>query len=451
MGMLSPCSISFCPASPLARVPRDCHLLSLGSGLFSRFSFATLLISLHQPLDGPPTVIMAAVISVAFHSILARNLYISFDITLSTLACVVVIILLTRPTCGCSTDHSPKMSPDTVSSLFPDRPIRPMPRRRLREKLSPEAADSIEYPPSTHDNVHLFYYPYTFKDEDSLSSDSYSSLPAPGRNYTSRRNGTYHEEEDAALRSTLVPRSPPDILNRAGNGPSRPEQPRRADPQPPPSTTSSVDGYDSFENVSNKKKRKIPSAGDSALNGTHALNSEIGSLAISVGTQSPGDVNGDRPSAYPGSGTFVPVGQGISGSGRGRLGMSRNGRSPLRALADGNNSWAPRTPKQGPSQWTQSGTCSHFFNSLRCSTATISMRLRGRLELRYASLSFSLCNRLSCSLRIANPFTFSPTKSTGCQPTSPIYSIPSVDSFLPPALQEPKISVFVLTWLFSLN
>ncbi|KAK7420666.1 hypothetical protein QQX98_002661 [Neonectria punicea] len=258
------------------------------------------------------------------------------------------------------------MSPDTVSSLFPDRPIRPLPKRRLRERLSPEVADSIKYPPSTHENAPLFYYPpYTLKDEGSppragsVSPVEQGRRNEPGRNYTPRRNGvglSDGDEEEAALRSTLVTRSPPEILTRAARRPPRPDQARHPNPQPPPSTTSSIDGYDSFENTNNKKKRKIPSAGDPTLNGTHALNHEINSLAISARAQSPGsELNGDKSyshtAGYPGSGTFMTNNQGISGPGRGRLGRSRNGRSPLRALSDGNNTWAGRTSKPAPPQW----------------------------------------------------------------------------------------------------
>ncbi|KAM5360580.1 hypothetical protein ACJZ2D_013657 [Fusarium nematophilum] len=258
------------------------------------------------------------------------------------------------------------MSPDTVSSLFPDRPIRPLPKRRLREKLSPEVADSIKYPPSTHETAPLFYYPpYTVKDEGSPPRNGSASpveqgrRAEPGRNYTPRRSGvgvSDGDEEDGALRSTLVTRSPPEILTRAARRPSRPDQARQPNPQPPPSTTSSVDGYDSFENTNNKKKRKIPSAGDPSLNGAHALNNEISSLAISGAAHPPAsDLHSDRSythsSAYPGSGTFTTSNQGISGPGRGRLGRTRNGRSPLRALSDGNNTWAGRGSKAVPPQW----------------------------------------------------------------------------------------------------
>ncbi|KAH7168859.1 hypothetical protein DER46DRAFT_500489 [Fusarium sp. MPI-SDFR-AT-0072] len=245
------------------------------------------------------------------------------------------------------------MSPDTVSSLFPDRPIRPLPKRRLREKLSPGTVETIAYPPSTHETTPLFYYPpYNFR-EDTSPPRACSTSPSQqtrraeeGCNYTPRRNGLGlpdGDDEEPALRSTLVPRSPPEILTRGTN------------PQPPLSATSSVDGYDVFENTNNKKKRKIPSAGELSVNVTQGLNNEI---AISAGTgHSPTDEShNDRAHSHsvshPTTGTFSSNNQGISGPGRGRLGRSRNGRSPLRALSDGNsNAWAGRGSKATASQW----------------------------------------------------------------------------------------------------
>ena len=106
------------------------------------------------------------------------------------------IHLLTRNLCFLCADHTPIMSPDTASSLFPDRPIRPLPKRRLREKLSPEIADTIKYPPSTHEATPLFYYPpYTLKDEGSppricsTSPTQQGPRTETGRNYTPRQNG----------------------------------------------------------------------------------------------------------------------------------------------------------------------------------------------------------------------------------------------------------------------
>lgn len=259
------------------------------------------------------------------------------------------------------------MSPDTVSSLFPDRPIRPLPKRRLRERLSPEVADSIKYPPSTLNSVPLFQYPpYTVKDEGSSPSIGSTSPVEQGRrndvprNYTPRHHGVVSgpaAKADATSRSTLVTRSSPEILNRAAARPARSEQTRQAYSQPPHSATSSIDGYDSFENTNNKKKRKIPSAGDSMLSGTHGLTADVHSHAITAAVPSSGELHGDRPHHnYSTAGSFGSSTTGISGSGRGRLGRSRNGRSPLRALSDGNTSWIGR-PSKGPTPyWASTGT-----------------------------------------------------------------------------------------------
>ncbi|PFH59200.1 hypothetical protein XA68_12684 [Ophiocordyceps unilateralis] len=273
-------------------------------------------------------------------------------------------------------DNSQRMSPDTVSSLFPDRPIRPLPKRRLRERLSPEVAQSIKYPPTTYDTVPLFYYPpFTLKRETTGATGTEAAIPVesgrrsdPGSVSSFLRNGIGHaaaEEGGSGVRSGLFARSPPEILSRATLNPFRPDQPRPAEPQPPPSAASSVDGYDSFENTNNKKKRKIPSAGDSAMNAAHSLNNEISSLAISAGAHSPvKEVHGDRPlHGSSASGPYVPNNQGFSGPGRGRLGRSRNGRSPLRALSDGNNAWTARSSKSGSSLWSSAPEGSGIISS----------------------------------------------------------------------------------------
>lgn len=294
----------------------------------------------------------------------------------AALAGFVAIYWLTRRNLSYRTELSTQtMSPDTVSSLFPDRPIRPLPKRRLRERLSPEAADSIKYPSSTLDSIPLFYYPpYTLKEEvNHTNRETISSVEQPRpteaeRSLASRQTKTglgESVEEDDAPRSTLVTRSPPEILNRVTRLPVRPDQPRLADPQPPPSAASSVDGYDSFENTNNKKKRKIPSAGDSTLNGAHSLNSDVGSLSISTGVRTDVVVNGERSypesAGYASSSGYLLSSHGVSGPGRGRLGRSRNGRSPLRTLPDGNSTWLGRVPKNGPPQWPSGMWLTMFF------------------------------------------------------------------------------------------
>ncbi|OBR08663.1 hypothetical protein CH63R_07428 [Colletotrichum higginsianum IMI 349063] len=258
--------------------------------------------------------------------------------------------------------HNRTMSPESVSSLFPQRPIRPLPKRRLRERLSPEVADSIEYPPANQNSSPLFYYPNIARDERPARTG--------GPNYTSRGDvgyddsprgiggaGESDEEELSLSSSKVVRRSHPEILNRMPTMPPKPEHSKHPNPQPPPSTASSVDGYESFENTNNKKKRKIPTAGDSALSAVHSLG-DISSLGVSA-TASPsndhGDLVGSVSPSYYGAGSVVANSQGISGPGRGRFGRSRNGRSPLRALSDATNNWVGRGAKIRPPQWATPG------------------------------------------------------------------------------------------------
>ncbi|KAG5921256.1 hypothetical protein E4U42_005925 [Claviceps africana] len=268
--------------------------------------------------------------------------------------------------------RSQMMAPDTVSSLFPDRPIRPLPKRRLRERLSPEVADSISFPPSTPGALPLFHYlPYSLNDDRSPFTINVSipirtsDIADNQRANASQRNATHLDslrDEYSKQRSLLMTISRPEVLSRTSRESSRPEHSRHTGPQlsqPQHSASSSVDGYDSFENTNNKKKRKIPSAGDLSVNGTHGLGSEISALALSPGSTASGSMgqHGADRMYHGSSGNALLAGypgnnQGFSGSGRGRLGRSRNGRSPLRTLSDCNNkSWPSRGPKSGGPQW----------------------------------------------------------------------------------------------------
>lgn len=293
---------------------------------------------------------------------------------------LIFVLWLTRTIFSCCSDQDPKMSPDTVSSLFPDRPIRPLPRRRLREKLSPEVADTIKYPPSNNVSIPLFQYPpyparedYILKEDEALhqvgtaAAADQANQAESAKNYTPRRNvhgSASVDNSSSATRSTYVARSPPQILNRSANRSNKPDQPRQAHPQAPPSASSSVDGYDSFENTNNKKKRKIPSIGDSIHIAPHASGGDAAANATTTGSLS-SDVNGENSyystSGHSTAGPYSSSNHGMSGSGRGRLGRSGNARSPLRALSDGNNNWAGRLPRHATPHWATSGLCPSFL------------------------------------------------------------------------------------------
>lgn len=293
------------------------------------------------------------------------------------LAAAVVICWLTNRNRAPTTEHSSTMPPDTVSSLFPDRPIRPLPKRRLQERLSPEVAESIKYPPSLHHTPAplIHYPPYTAREDRSPPRLASGNSTGPSqrfeaaRAYTPRRGGTGirpGEEIEIPSRSSLVTRASPEILSRVSLQPTRADQQQRPGfgPPPPPSVASSVDGYESFENTSNKKKRKIPSAADSALNFSHGLAADVDASSLDSPALSADELNDDRfyhntPGYYVSS-TLGSSAQGMSGSGRGRLGRVRNGRSPLRAIPDGNNAWPSRIPKTGTPLWASRKLFSHI-------------------------------------------------------------------------------------------
>ncbi len=255
---------------------------------------------------------------------------------------------------GFSPESPREMSPDAISP-YPDRPIRPLPKRRLRERLSPDVAESIKYPPAPKTTTPLFYHPYNREDvgTNSLVESQHPSERERAdeieRNYISRRNGDELEsdEDETAYRSRIYSRHSVHSTGRSYRYVQKPD-PKHPNPQPPASTTSSADGYDSFENTNNKKKRKIPTPGDSNLNGIH-LSSDVAGV---TGADDLGEEVGAGSGSYHASGS---ISQGISGPGRGRYGRIRNGRSPLRTLSDASSNWGNgRTAKQRQPQWPPS-------------------------------------------------------------------------------------------------
>ncbi|KAI1006631.1 hypothetical protein K3495_g1589 [Podosphaera aphanis] len=236
------------------------------------------------------------------------------------------------------------MSPETPSP-FSDRPIRPLPKRRLRERLSPDVADSIKYPPVPRIKSPLFYHPYNLRDDSIFSELQNPTLreriDEVEKNYISRRNwdDILSDEEDSTYHSRIFPHQTIGTAARSYRY-IRNLDSECTKPQPPGSTVSSADGYESFENTNNKKKRKIPTPGDANLNGSRII-SDIN------GSSNSDDFIEDLVQQSPGSS------QGISGAGRGRYGRNRNGRSPLRTLSDALSGWGTgRTQKQRQPQWS---------------------------------------------------------------------------------------------------
>ncbi|KAL8706054.1 MAG: hypothetical protein Q9201_000876 [Fulgogasparrea decipioides] len=117
-------------------------------------------------------------------------------------------------------------------------------------------------------------------------------------------------------------------------------------PMSAPSPQDSVDGYDSFENTNNKKKRKIPTSG--SLGSHHSsLSAEMAHMGISPSREfdiSPPELDGGVGHYYGTGSSVVPAissVSGINGAGRGRYGKAAarmsNERSPLGVSTNGSN------------------------------------------------------------------------------------------------------------------
>ena len=256
---------------------------------------------------------------------------------------------------------------ETTSPIYPDRPIRPLPKRRLRSRLSPEFAESILSQTTPATSKPLFYLPFgdtaAYADRSVSSGgiaeaelvlggaqQGYSGGKTNGYQFKGNDIDTNGDDGSGVLRHYQGQHQPPPSTTRCA-----PTEEGRTDvqkhtkipnTQSTPSSVESVDGYDSFENTNNKKKRKIPTSG--TLGNHHStLSAEMAHMGISstrdmeaLQAESDGGVGqyyGTGSSAIP----AVSSGTGISGAGRGRYGRAgtrtTGGRSPLGVSVNGSN------------------------------------------------------------------------------------------------------------------
>ena len=254
---------------------------------------------------------------------------------------------------------------DTTSIQYPDRPIRPLPKRRLRSRLSSEVADSILYTAEVASSKPLFQVPSNNSTNHSngvahngallgygiASAANEDGKQAGKDSYQFRGNDLASDDEREVVgpRQRQRPGMGPTTSTRSSYPFTRNDASKFVKPPIPQSTASSndsVDGYDSFENTNNKKKRKIPTSGSL---GSHQ--SSLSADMASMGISSTRDIDAAQAEADSGVGHYygtgssaVPAtssGNGISGAGRGRYGRAgtrhHSGRSPLGVSVNGSN------------------------------------------------------------------------------------------------------------------
>ncbi|KAK2798289.1 hypothetical protein FQN50_008894 [Emmonsiellopsis sp. PD_5] len=244
-------------------------------------------------------------------------------------------------------------APDTPSPVYPDRLIRPLPKRPIRSRLSPESAESILYPPAPPASQ-VFYGAYAGNGEVVNDAKVYVQQNNYGNEHSPERD--HHHPYDDGIES--ADEDGPVVVRRSGgfhrssmspSGENRQKYAKHLEDTPTKSSPG-PDGYDAFENTNNKKKRKIPTSGNL---GNH---SNISADLVTMGL--PGNGGGNGASLDDGSGTgpyygtgnpASPAGNGISGPGRGRYGRNAgrtaSGRTPLAAHTP--NAWLGNRPGAG--------------------------------------------------------------------------------------------------------
>ncbi|KAJ5947377.1 hypothetical protein N7466_000392 [Penicillium verhagenii] len=245
-------------------------------------------------------------------------------------------------------------APDTPSVVYPDRLIRPLPKRTLRSRLSIDAADTIHYPP-TPPASQIFYGVSGDSEEAVNDSKVYvqQTIESDRQELTPEAE-SHHAFETAAELESGDEDAPVVVRRSAGfRGSLSPVSSTHPGSGKDGVSKSSTgpDGYDAFENTNNKKKRKIPTPGN--MPGHHsALSPEFANMGLANSNSAPPPAgDGTGTGTYYGNGNPAsPLGSGISGSGRGRLSgrvcpRIGQGRNPLSANAQ--NAWMnTRTPSR---------------------------------------------------------------------------------------------------------
>ncbi|KAJ5794942.1 hypothetical protein N7457_001541 [Penicillium paradoxum] len=286
----------------------------------------------------------------------------------------------------CHVDGVFNSAPDTPSTIYPDRLIRPLPRRTLRSRLSSDAADTIFYPP-TPPASQIFYG--VSADSEEAVNESKVYVQQTVETELSPEVDTHNFETSVELESgdedgaVVVRRS--GVLRRSSLSPSASGNPHSFPHDTPQTKSSTGDGYDAFENTNNKKKRKIPTPGN--LGGHHsALSPEFASMGLVNSAPAPAPASSDSTGTYYGNGNPAsPLGSGISGSGRGRLGrptVRSSSRNPLSPNAQ--NGWMnARTPSRrdglmsSPGPSVESTSDQGIISTAIANAATLSSPPRG--------------------------------------------------------------------------
>ncbi|KAL4952239.1 hypothetical protein BDW69DRAFT_185601 [Aspergillus filifer] len=198
-------------------------------------------------------------------------------------------------------------APDTPSPVYPDRLIRPLPKRTLRSRLSSDAADSILYP-SAPPATQLFYGACATNGDVVNDSKVYVQQGDGGRDLSPDSRDQHIPYENGVDFDSGDEDGPVVVRRSAGfrgsslSPTSSSVHPNIGKEQPVKSPSAGPDGYDAFENTNNKKKRKIPTPGH--------LGSHHSSLSPEFATMGLAN-SGQQHSISPGDGGHVSTFYGV--------------------------------------------------------------------------------------------------------------------------------------------
>ena len=199
---------------------------------------------------------------------------------------------------------------DTSYSLVHGRPIRPLPKRRLRSRLSDDTNAALFGPPQ-QPTTPLFYFPYNnYAGDQAIGGASVSSGFGLGQHSTGDNLQDSSDEEDNSNAS---------VSRGVGSGASGASE----------NTPSQPDSYEWSENTNNKKKRKIPTPANP------------GGSSGGNGGGGGGGGSHSSPGFLPTSSTPTPRNRWKSS------GPSQ--RSPLSTISTGNQGSLRRTGRRYPS------------------------------------------------------------------------------------------------------
>ncbi len=256
-------------------------------------------------------------------------------------------------------------SPDMQSSVFPERLIRPLPKRSLKSRLSQEAAEAIPFPPNPPSSSFPAYNQYgehgeyvndskvlVQQDDEYCDHDHEDNHHHHHHHHHCHDHGHddhhhhhhhHHHEVDEDVESIEDEDCNPAAVRRMmgyRESPASSRATRHSRHAASKASYSGSDGYDAFENTNNKKKRKIPTSGSVGLHQS-SLSAELAHLGLSSSrsdlavAQDDGAADGQYQASvsYPGNT--------LSGSGRARYGKDSarrvGGRTPLGVSTNNSN------------------------------------------------------------------------------------------------------------------